>query len=164
MVPGESLQSLTSENTTLKQRVQELTREHRTLQERLEGARSNLRFAEKRIAALEAEPLEQAAVRFGPSALIRCGPKVAPRPSAPPQLLPVIETCRPFSKQRRACPTTPASMPSAGSPGWCLRADHGRLASMRCGPSSAAERAADDGLSGAVAQQVSWAFAQSAWS
>ncbi|MFB6816920.1 hypothetical protein ACFCV8_20480 [Streptomyces sp. NPDC056347] len=35
------------------------TRERRTLQERLEGARSNLRFADKRIAALEAELLER---------------------------------------------------------------------------------------------------------
>ncbi|MFG2847442.1 DUF6262 family protein [Kitasatospora sp. NPDC048296] len=59
MVPGESLQALTTENTTLKTRVQQLTREHRTLQERLEGARSNLRFAEKRIANLEAELLEK---------------------------------------------------------------------------------------------------------
>ncbi|MFD5081709.1 DUF6262 family protein [Kitasatospora sp. NPDC058406] len=58
MVPGESLQSLTTENTTLKHRVHQLTREHRTLQERLEGARSNLRFADKRIAALEADLLE----------------------------------------------------------------------------------------------------------
>ncbi|MER8233864.1 DUF6262 family protein [Streptomyces sp. NPDC094049] len=58
MVPGESLQALTTENTTLRHRVQQLTREHRTLQERLEGARSNLRFTEKRIASLEAELLE----------------------------------------------------------------------------------------------------------
>ncbi|MFF4353794.1 hypothetical protein [Streptomyces sp. NPDC001530] len=59
MVPGESLQTLTTENTTLKHRVHQLTREHRKLQERLEGARSNLRFAEKRIADLEAQLLEQ---------------------------------------------------------------------------------------------------------
>ncbi|KAF5991804.1 MULTISPECIES: DUF6262 family protein [Streptomyces] len=58
MVPGESVQALTSENITLKRRVQQLTREHRTLQERLEGARSNLRFADKRIADLEAQILE----------------------------------------------------------------------------------------------------------
>ncbi|MEU6969933.1 DUF6262 family protein [Kitasatospora aureofaciens] len=57
MVPGESVQALVTENTTLKHRVQQLTREHRTLQERLEGARSNLRFADKRIAAFEAELL-----------------------------------------------------------------------------------------------------------
>ncbi|MCM1975866.1 DUF6262 family protein [Streptomyces sp. G1] len=59
MVPGESVQALATENTTLKQRVNQLTREHRQLQERLEGARSNLRFAEKRIADLEAQLLEQ---------------------------------------------------------------------------------------------------------
>ncbi|MFI1868717.1 DUF6262 family protein [Streptomyces jumonjinensis] len=59
MVPGESVQQLVSENTSLKHRVQQLTREHRTLQERLEGARSNLRFADKRIADLEAQLLEQ---------------------------------------------------------------------------------------------------------
>ncbi|MEU7563984.1 hypothetical protein [Streptomyces eurythermus] len=37
----------------------QLTQEHRKLQERLEGARSNLRFAEKRIADLEAQLLER---------------------------------------------------------------------------------------------------------
>ncbi|GAO06669.1 hypothetical protein TPA0598_01_10400 [Streptomyces lydicamycinicus] len=58
MVPGESVQALNVENTTLNRRVQQLTREHRSLQERLEGARSNLRFAEKRIADLEAQILE----------------------------------------------------------------------------------------------------------
>ncbi|MFK0182555.1 DUF6262 family protein [Streptomyces xanthochromogenes] len=60
MVPGESVQQLTTENTTLKHRVHQLTQEHRKLQERLEGARSNLRFADKRIAALEVELLEHA--------------------------------------------------------------------------------------------------------
>ncbi|MEV2256996.1 DUF6262 family protein [Streptomyces sp. NPDC050147] len=59
MVPGESVQHLTSENTTLKHRVHQLTQEHRKLQERLEGARSNLRFAEKRTANLEAQLLER---------------------------------------------------------------------------------------------------------
>jgi hypothetical protein len=58
MVPGESLQALTVENTTLKRRVQQLTQEHRKLQERLEGARTNLRFADKRIADLELQLLE----------------------------------------------------------------------------------------------------------
>lgn len=67
MVPGESLQALTTENTSLKARVQQLTREHRTLQERLEGARSNLRFAEKRVAVLEAEVLDHQN-RTGPAA------------------------------------------------------------------------------------------------
>ncbi|MEU1106650.1 DUF6262 family protein [Streptomyces tibetensis] len=60
-VPGESVQALVSENTNLKHRVQQLTREHRLLQERLEGSRSNLRFADKRIADLEAQLLETAA-------------------------------------------------------------------------------------------------------
>ncbi|MCY0923991.1 DUF6262 family protein [Streptomyces sp. H27-G5] len=59
MVPGEAVQQFTTENATLKRRVQQLTMEHRTLQERLEGSRSNLRFAEKRIADLEAQLLEQ---------------------------------------------------------------------------------------------------------
>ncbi|MEU4955714.1 DUF6262 family protein [Streptomyces lavendulae] len=59
MVPGESVQALTVENTTLKRRVQQLAQEHRALQERLEGARSNLRFAERRIADLEARVLEE---------------------------------------------------------------------------------------------------------
>lgn len=58
MVPGESVQQLTAESTTLKHRVQQLTREHRNLQERLEGARSNLRVAEKRTTDLEVQVLE----------------------------------------------------------------------------------------------------------
>ncbi|MER5996440.1 DUF6262 family protein [Streptomyces viridosporus] len=58
MVPGESVQQLATENTTLKRRVHQLAQEHRALQERLEGARSNLRFADKRIADLEAQLLE----------------------------------------------------------------------------------------------------------
>ncbi|MEU9391472.1 DUF6262 family protein [Streptomyces sp. NPDC048324] len=58
MVPGESVQQLTSANTTLKRRLQQVTQEHRKLQERLEGARTNLRFADKRIADLEAQLLE----------------------------------------------------------------------------------------------------------
>jgi chromosome segregation ATPase len=58
MVPGASVQKLTTENTTLKRRLQQVTQEHRTLQERLEGARTNLRFSDKRIADLEAQILE----------------------------------------------------------------------------------------------------------
>ncbi|MGW1658382.1 DUF6262 family protein [Streptomyces atratus] len=58
MVPGESVQHLISENTSLKHQVQSLTREHRKLQERLVGARTNLRFSDKRIAALEAQIIE----------------------------------------------------------------------------------------------------------
>ncbi|WP_275466320.1 DUF6262 family protein [Streptomyces noursei] len=59
LVPGESVQQLTTENTTLKHRVHQLSQEHRKLQERLEGARSNLRFAEKRIADLEGQLLAE---------------------------------------------------------------------------------------------------------
>ncbi|MEU3135773.1 DUF6262 family protein [Streptomyces sp. NPDC006854] len=58
MVPGESVQAIATENATLKRQVLQLTREHRSLQERLEGARSNNRFADKRIADLEAQILE----------------------------------------------------------------------------------------------------------
>lgn len=57
-VPGESVQHLSTENATLKRRVDQLAQEHRALRERLEGARSNLRFAEKRIADLEMQLLE----------------------------------------------------------------------------------------------------------
>ncbi|MFA3843621.1 DUF6262 family protein [Streptomyces aureus] len=58
MVPGESVQALVTENTSLKHCVQQFTREHRMVQERLEGARSNLRFADKRVADLEVQLLE----------------------------------------------------------------------------------------------------------
>jgi chromosome segregation ATPase len=58
MVPGESVQRLVSENTSLKQQVRQLSQEHRSLQERLEAARSSNRFTERRIAALEAQLLD----------------------------------------------------------------------------------------------------------
>ena len=54
----ESAQRITTENTTLKQRVRQLTTENRTLDERLQAARSNNRFADRRIAQLEAQLLE----------------------------------------------------------------------------------------------------------
>lgn len=57
--PADSAPALRTENASLKRRLDQMTREHRSLQERLEGARSNLRFAEKRIADLEAQLLEQ---------------------------------------------------------------------------------------------------------
>jgi len=56
-----TVQRLTSENTTLKQRLRQLAGENRTLQERLEAARSNVRFADRRIAQLEAQILDQPA-------------------------------------------------------------------------------------------------------
>jgi predicted nucleic acid-binding Zn-ribbon protein len=55
---GESLLRLTDENSSLKAQLRTLSHEHRSLQERLEGARSNIRFAERRIADLEAQLLE----------------------------------------------------------------------------------------------------------
>ena len=54
---ADTVQRLTSENTTLKQRLRQLAGENRTLQERLEAARSNVRFADRRIAQLEAQLL-----------------------------------------------------------------------------------------------------------
>ena len=51
----EAIQRITTENTTLKQRVRQLTTDNRTLDERLQAARSNLRFQDRRIAELEAQ-------------------------------------------------------------------------------------------------------------
>lgn len=50
----EDIQRITTENTTLKQRVRQLTADNRTLDERLKAARSNLRFHDRRVADLEA--------------------------------------------------------------------------------------------------------------
>ena len=51
--PQDALQRITTENTTLKQRVRQLSADNRTLDERLKAARSNLRFQDRRIADLE---------------------------------------------------------------------------------------------------------------
>ncbi len=51
----EAIQRITTENTTLKQRVRQLTQDNRALEERLKAARSNLRFQDRRIADLEAQ-------------------------------------------------------------------------------------------------------------
>jgi chromosome segregation ATPase len=56
----ETAQRITTENTTLKQRVRQLTTENRTLEERLQAARSNNRFADRRIAQLEVQLAEHA--------------------------------------------------------------------------------------------------------
>ncbi|MFF7801158.1 DUF6262 family protein [Streptomyces olivaceus] len=50
----ETIQRISTENTTLKQRVRRLIADNRTLDERLKAARSNLRFQDRRIADLEA--------------------------------------------------------------------------------------------------------------
>jgi hypothetical protein len=56
----EAIQRITTENTTLKQRLRQLTTDNRTLDERLQAARSNLRFADRRAAQLEAQLLDRA--------------------------------------------------------------------------------------------------------
>jgi hypothetical protein len=55
----ESLQRITTENTTLKQRVRQLTADNRILDERLKAARSNIRFQDRRVADLEAQIVNQ---------------------------------------------------------------------------------------------------------
>ena len=50
----DAIQRITTENTTLKQRVRQLSGDNRTLDERLKAARSNLRFQDRRVADLEA--------------------------------------------------------------------------------------------------------------
>jgi hypothetical protein len=54
----DDIQRITTENTTLKQRVRQLTADNRTLEERLKAARSNLRFQDRRVAGLEAQLLD----------------------------------------------------------------------------------------------------------
>jgi chromosome segregation ATPase len=51
----EAIQRITTENTTLKQRVRQFTTDNRTLDERLKAARSNLRFQDRRVADIEAQ-------------------------------------------------------------------------------------------------------------
>lgn len=51
----EAILRITTENTTLKQRVRQLTADNRALDERLQAARSNLRFTDRRVADLEAQ-------------------------------------------------------------------------------------------------------------
>jgi hypothetical protein len=55
----DAIQRITSENTTLKQRVRQLTQDNRTLEERLKAARSNLRFQDRRLADLEARLVDR---------------------------------------------------------------------------------------------------------
>jgi Family of unknown function (DUF6262) len=50
----DDVERITTENTTLKERVRQLSADNRTLDERLKAARSNLRFQDRRIADLEA--------------------------------------------------------------------------------------------------------------
>lgn len=61
----EAIQRITTENTTLKQRVRQLTADNRTLDERLKAARSNLRFQDRRIADLETRLTDGPDIRPG---------------------------------------------------------------------------------------------------
>jgi hypothetical protein len=54
----EATQRITTENTTLKQRVRQLAADNRTMDERLKAARSNMRFQDRRVADLEAQITE----------------------------------------------------------------------------------------------------------
>jgi chromosome segregation ATPase len=56
----DDVQRITTENTTLKERVRQLSADNRTLDERLKAARSNLRFQDRRIADLEVRLTESA--------------------------------------------------------------------------------------------------------
>jgi hypothetical protein len=62
----DAIQRITTENTTLKQRVRQPTADNRARQERLEAARSSNRFAERRIAQLEAQLIERGGDRGEP--------------------------------------------------------------------------------------------------
>jgi hypothetical protein len=69
---AQDVQRVTSENTTLKQRVRTLSAANQALEERLSASRSNLRFQDKRIAELEAhiaDPLAPTAqvIRLAPA-------------------------------------------------------------------------------------------------
>lgn len=54
----DGVQRLTSENTTLKQRIRQLDETNQALDERLKAARSNTRFLDRRIADLETQLLD----------------------------------------------------------------------------------------------------------
>ena len=58
----DAIHRVTTENTTLKQRVRQLTADNR-IDERLKAARSNLRFQDRRIAELEARLADPSAAR-----------------------------------------------------------------------------------------------------
>ncbi|MBC9731501.1 hypothetical protein [Streptomyces sp. TRM68367] len=61
-LPAEAHGRVVAENTTLKQKFRQLTAENRTLSDRLQAARSNARFADKRISELEMLLLDSGAV------------------------------------------------------------------------------------------------------
>jgi predicted nucleic acid-binding Zn-ribbon protein len=64
----EGLQRLTTENTSLKQRIRQLTDDNHARDERLKAARSNARFLDKRVADLEAQLLDNQSAGSGHNA------------------------------------------------------------------------------------------------
>ncbi|QLH24403.1 DUF6262 family protein [Streptomyces sp. Rer75] len=64
-LPSEAHGRVVAENTTLKQKFRQLTSENRTLTDRLQAARSNARFADKRISELEMLLLDSGVVLDG---------------------------------------------------------------------------------------------------
>lgn len=56
----DDIQAVNSANTELKQQIRQLNADRRQLQDKLAAARSNHRFLDKHVAALEAQLLEQA--------------------------------------------------------------------------------------------------------
>jgi chromosome segregation ATPase len=59
----DAIDRVSTENTTLNQRVRQLTADNRTLDERLKASRANLRFYDRRIAELEARLADPSAAR-----------------------------------------------------------------------------------------------------
>jgi chromosome segregation ATPase len=55
----DNIQTVNSANTELKQQIRQLTADRRQLEDKLAAARSNNRFLDKRVAALEAQLVEQ---------------------------------------------------------------------------------------------------------
>jgi hypothetical protein len=133
----EAIARITTENTTLKQRVRQLTADNRTLDERLQAARSNNRFADRRIAQLEAELASPPGAREAPL----CPPWMPETPSSLPSCWssltagwnPITTTSlRPWPGSSAARPTDPphCARTSPGS-GSSLASPTGRACS-RC--------------------------------
>ncbi|MCE7008103.1 hypothetical protein LWC34_35565 [Kibdelosporangium philippinense] len=54
----DTMQRITTDNTSLKQKVRELSQGNQSLDDRLKAARSNVRFQDRRIAELELQLLD----------------------------------------------------------------------------------------------------------
>ncbi|WP_327590533.1 DUF6262 family protein [Nonomuraea sp. NBC_00507] len=65
-ISPQAAQRIVAANTALQQRVRQLTQGNQRLEERLKAARSNSRFADRRIAQLEAQVLGQSGHLPGP--------------------------------------------------------------------------------------------------